>query len=263
MSSQTHAERVGPIPKGDKKTIKETDLYPPLHDYLVANGYLVRSEVAGCDIAATKEDDLVLIEIKRNFSTSLLAQAVRRQRVTPSVYVAIPKPSGRQPKKQWKGTQLVLRRLELGLIVVNLRAKPARVDVVFHPTPFARRLNKKSRQAVLREIDGRSIDLNTGGMSRRTMVTAYRENAVHIACCLDRYGALSPAKLRALETGPKTLSILYDDVYGWFERIGRGLYDLRKKGRKALKDYPDLAAYYRERLDSLPAPDGDVDGTKR
>ena len=50
---------------------------------------------------------------------------------------------------------------------------------------------------------------------------------------------------------------------GDIRRIGRGLYDLRQKGRKALKDYPDLAAYYRERLDSLPAPDGDVDGTKR
>ncbi len=243
-----------------KKVIKETDLYPPLRDYLLANGYVVRSEVEGCDIAATKGDDLVLIEIKRNFSTSLLAQAVRRQRVTASVYVAIPKPRGRRSAKQWKGTQQILRRLELGLIVVNLRAKPARVDVVFHPSPFARRMNKRARQAVLREMEGRSIDLNVGGASRTKLVTAYRENAIQIACCLDRYGALSPAKLRALETGPKTLAIVYDDVYSWFERIGRGLYDLRRKGRRALKEYPDLAAYYRERLDGLPGPEGDVDG---
>jgi hypothetical protein len=243
-----------------KKTIKETDLYPPLHDYLVGNGYVVRSEVVGCDIAATKDDDLVLIEIKRNFSTSLLAQAVRRQRVTPSVYVAIPKPSGKQSKQQWKGTQSILRRLELGLIVVNLRAKPARVDVVFHPTPFARRMNKRDRQAVLKEMKGRSIDLNVGGTNRTKLVTAYRENAIHIACCLDRYGALSPAKLRALETGPKTRAIVYDDVYGWFERIGRGLYDLRKKGQSALGEHPDLAAYYRDRLDTLPGPERNVDG---
>ncbi len=246
-----------------KKVIKETDLYPPLHDYLVGNGYVVRSEVEGCDVAATKDDELVLIEIKRNFSTSLLAQAVRRQRVTPSVYVAIPKPSGKQSKKQWKGTQLILRRLELGLIVVNLRAKPARVDVVFHPTPFARRMSKRHRQAVLREMEGRSADLNVGGANRTKLVTAYRESAIHIACCLDRYGALSPAKLRALNTGPKTTSILYSDVYGWFDRIGRGLYDLRKKGRVALREYADLAAYYRERLDELAEAEEDVDGKDR
>jgi len=240
--------------------IKETDLYPPLRDYLVANGYVVRSEVVGCDVAATKDEELVLIEIKRNFSTSLLAQAVRRQRVTPSVYVAIPTPSGKQSKKQWKGTQMILRRLELGLIVVNLRAKPPRIDVVFHPTPFARRMSKRDRQAVLQEIKGRSIDLNMGGANKTKLVTAYRENAIHIACCLERYGALSPAKLRALETGPKSRAIVYDDVYGWFERIGRGLYDLRKKGHKALSDYPDLVAYYRDQLDELPVPDGNIDG---
>ena len=30
----------------------ETDLYRPVHDYLVKQGYTVRSEVRHCDIAA-------------------------------------------------------------------------------------------------------------------------------------------------------------------------------------------------------------------
>lgn len=244
-----------------KKTLKETDLYPPLRDYLIANGYTVRSEVEACDIAATKDDELVLIEIKRNFSTSLLAQAVLRQRITPSVYVAIPKPTAPKSTKKLRDIKRILRRLEVGLILVNLRAKPVRVDVAFHPTPFAQRMNKRERSAVLKEMNGRSFDLNEGGANRTKIVTAYRENAIQIACCLERYGALSPAKLRAMETGPKTRAILYDDVYGWFDRIGHGVYDLRAKGEAALSDFPDLAAYYRERLDHLPGPDGDVDGT--
>jgi hypothetical protein len=243
-----------------KKLIKESDLYPPLHDYLVANGYTVRSEVVGCDIAATKGDDLVLIEIKRNFTTSLLAQAVRRLNITPSVYVAIPKPNGRMSAKQWRGTKMVLRRLELGLVVVNLRSKPPRVDLEFHPGPFSKRVSKQKRHAVLKEMNGRSLDLNRGGSSQTRLVTAYRENAIHIACCLERYGAMRPAAMRKLETGPKTTNILYDNVYGWFDRVGRGVYELRPKGKKALREFPDLAAFYRERLDTLPKPDGvDVD----
>lgn len=246
-----------------KKTIKETDLYPPLRDYLVANGYTVRSEVEGCDIAAKKDDELVLIEIKRSFSTALLAQAVLRQRITPSVYVAIPKPTAPQATKKLRDIKRILRRLELGLILVNLRAKPKRVDLAFHPTPFAQRMNKREQAAVLREINGRTLDLNRGGANRTKIVTAYRENAIQIACCLERFGPMSPAELRAMDTGPKTRAILYDDVYGWFDRIGHGVYELRPKGKSALKQYPDLAAYYRERLDELPAQDHGVDAAER
>ncbi|MCP4244022.1 MAG: hypothetical protein GY772_26015 [bacterium] len=68
-----------------RNTLKETDLYPPLHDYLVAQGYTVRSEVNDCDVTATKDEDLIVIEIKRSLNLTLLAQAARRQRITDSV----------------------------------------------------------------------------------------------------------------------------------------------------------------------------------
>jgi hypothetical protein len=67
---------------------------------------------------------------------------------------------------------------------------------------------------------------------------------VQIACCLDRHGTLSPRALRALGTGPKTQAILHRNVYGWFERQGRGLYALTPQGRAALADYPDLVTRY-------------------
>jgi hypothetical protein len=59
------------------------------------------------------------------------------------------------------------------------------------------------------------------------------------------HGAASPAQLRAMNTGPKTQSILYNDVYGWFERVGHGLYALRPEGRAALREHPDLVARFR------------------
>jgi len=81
---------------------RETDLYGPINDYLTAQGYTVRSEVLGCDIAATKGEDLVVIELKRSFCISLLLQATQRQRVADSVYVAIPKPPDRERRARWR-----------------------------------------------------------------------------------------------------------------------------------------------------------------
>ncbi len=40
------------------KITKETDLYPPIRDFLTAQGYTVRSEVNHCDITAVRGDEL-------------------------------------------------------------------------------------------------------------------------------------------------------------------------------------------------------------
>jgi len=222
--------------------LAETDLYPPIHNYLVAQGYTVRSEVQNCDITATKGDELIVIELKRSFSTELLIQAAKRQRIADSVYVALPRP---QSRRAWRGRQHLLRRLELGLIWVSFQSKQPSVEIVFHPLPFQRQKRRQAKRAVLSEMARRSGDFNTGGSRRRKIVTAYRENAVHIACLLDRLGQLSPRQLRTLGTGPKTHSILYSNFYGWFERVARGVYGLSEQGRTELAQYPDLTRRYR------------------
>jgi len=94
----------------------------------------------------------------------------------------------------------------------------------------------------------RSGDFNQGGSTRRKLVTAYREKAIHIACCLADNGPLPPRQLRALGTAANTQSILYSDFYGWFERIAPGLYSLKSRGHAELEDYPDLVARYRDEL---------------
>jgi hypothetical protein len=223
----------------------ETDLYPPLKAYLSAQGYIVHAEVNGCDVTATKDDDLIVIELKRSVNLTLLVQATRRQRITDSVYVAVPAPPDGIWTKQWKGIRHVLRRLELGLILVTVHSRAPRVDVVFHPAPFDRKKQKQARRAVLQEIAGRSGDFNTAGSTRRKLMTAYRENAIQIACLLEARGPMSTRDLRAEGTGPKTTSILYSNMYGWFERIDRGLYGITSTGRRELQDYPELVKAYR------------------
>jgi hypothetical protein len=231
------------MPRTGKK-ILETDLYKPIHDYLVANGYTVRSEVENCDITARRGEELIIIEMKCRFETRLLVQAARRQRITESVYIALPRPKGGTRTSRWRGIVHLLHRLELGLIFVSPRRRRMPVDVVFHPLPYTPRKKKAARRAVLREIENRSGDFNTGGCVRRKIVTAYRENAIHIACALAKFGPIEPRRLRALGTGEKTTSILYDNHYRWFERIDRGVYALKARGISALKRYPELAQHY-------------------
>jgi hypothetical protein len=165
--------------------------------------------------------------------------------MTDSVYVAIPRPSNKW--KWWKesrGTQHLLRRLELGLILVSLESGKPPVEVVFHPLPFARKKRAKSRRAVLEEMAQRTADYNRAGSTRKKLVTAYRENAIQIACSLLVTGKTSPAALRALGTGPKTLSILRFNAYGWFERVDRGVYALSSHARAELSSWPALAKRY-------------------
>lgn len=232
-----------------KDNILESDMYPPICEYLKAQGYNVHSEVKNCDVTAIKGEELIVIEMKRSFNATLLMQATRRQRAADSVYVAIPRPKGRMASKNWNDMCHLLRRLELGLLLVDIRKGGAYVEIAFHPAPYERVKNKRMRGSILREISGRYADYNIGGSTRRKLMTAYRENSIQIACCFEKYGPLSPKQLRELGTGPKTSSILQKNFYGWFERIGKGVYNLHPEAKSCLENYPELAGHYRAELE--------------
>lgn len=222
---------------------RETDLHQPVSDFLTSQGYTVRSEVNGCDMVAVKGEEMVALEFKLHFNASLLIQAAKRQRATAAVYVVLPRPKKGMRSKEWQGQRLLLRRLELGLIFVALGPHP-RAEVVFHPQPFDLRRRNRDYTAIIREVQLRSADYNTAGSSKRKLVTAYRENAIQIAAFLQQHGALSTKRLRELGTGEKTTTILYDNVYGWFERVRRGVYALTAQGILELASYPELVEHY-------------------
>lgn len=234
--------------------ISETDLYEPIRQYLIGQGYTVRGEVRHCDVAARKGEDLIVIEMKCAMNIPLLIQATQRQKITDSVYVALPRSKEGLYSKRWKQIKHLLKRLELGLIVVSLDSVNPSIDILFHPLPLARKKNRNKKRAILSEMEGRSDDLNQGGSVRRKLLTAYRENALFIACCLEKFGPLRPVQLRKLGTGPKTQSILYHNHYGWFDRIGEGLYTLKPSASPELEKFPEIVAHYRKQIEKAPPP---------
>jgi len=227
------------------KDISESDLFEPVKDYLTAQGYNVKAEVLNCDITAVKDDELVIIELKKNLNISLLIQAANRQKFADTVYVAVAAKHDGPRSRNFKGACHLLRRLELGLILVTFLKTRTKVDILFHPSEFKKRKSQKVRHKIIREISGRTGNFNTGGTTGRQIITAYRESAIHIACFLMAYDELSPAKLRQLGASKKTQSILCDNHYGWFERVKRGVYRLHPQGENALAQYPDLVDHYK------------------
>jgi len=62
-------------------------------------------------------------------------------------------------------------------------------------------------------------------------MTLYRKQSMNIAQCIGR----NPKKAAQIkkETGiDKSYSILYKNYYGWFEALGKGMYQLSDLGLK-------------------------------
>jgi hypothetical protein len=230
----------------------EADLYEPIRKHFTKQGYRVNGEVHDCDLTAVKDGELIIVELKLTLNIDLLLQATRRLRLTDMVYIAIPKPK-RLTRKRWNDIIHLVKRLELGLIIVSFTGNRKTIDFKLHPEPFNRKTSKNHRKkaALIREIEGRSADYNIGGTNKSKIMTAYKEKCIQIACYLKIHGQMSPKALVALGTGEKTPSILQKNYYKWFERIDRGIYVISEQGKAELEDYPELAAYYLRKLDSL------------
>jgi hypothetical protein len=84
---------------------------------------------------------------------------------------------------------------------------------------------------LLEEHRRRRGDPALGGSSRTPVMTAYRQRALSCAAAL-RQGPRRPRDLR--EAAPDAAAILLRNVYGWFEREGRGVYRLAPAGAAAL-----------------------------
>jgi hypothetical protein len=225
--------------------IYEADLYEPIRKHFIKQGYRVNGEVHDCDLTAVKDEELIIVELKLNLNIDLLLQATRRQRLTDLVYIAIPKPK-RLSRKRWNDIIQLVKRLELGLIIVSLTGNRKQIEFKVHPEPYKRMTSKNTRKkaALIKEIEGRSADYNIGGSNKTKIMTAYKENCIQIACYLEKLGQMSPKALVALGTGDKTPLILQKNYYKWYERVERGIYVITEQGKKELEDYPELVEYY-------------------
>ena len=54
----------GPVNLERPRKISESDLFFPVRDYLIKNGFKVNAEVKHCDLTATKDQTLIVVELK-------------------------------------------------------------------------------------------------------------------------------------------------------------------------------------------------------
>ena len=213
--------------------ISETDLYPPVKAFLEARGFVAKGEVGAADVVARRGDEVLIVELKTGFSLTLLQQAVARQAVTDTVYVAVPRWKGKAGWRAFKGNVGLCKRLGVG--VLSVRLEDGQVQAHCDPVPFRPRKSKPRKAALLKEFDAREGDPNAGGMARETIVTAYRQGALRCAAYLGENGP-SRGAVVARETGvARATTMMRDNHYGWFEKIGTGVYGLSAAGRVALE----------------------------
>jgi len=218
--------------------MRESELYPALKTYLEKQGYEVKSEVEHCDVVAIRKDESpVIIELKVNFNLTILLQAVDRLKLSDTIYIGIPKGLAIF-KKQRKAILKLIRLLGLGLIIIDPKGKIGAVEILCDPGPYKPRQIKQRSQRLLKEFQQRVGDPNLGGsVSHGGTMTAYRQKALAIAAYLQENGETKASVIAKALEEPKTRNILYDNVYGWFDRLGKGIYVLSPRGMTELPSW--------------------------
>jgi hypothetical protein len=210
--------------------VTETDLYPPVKAHLEAAGFEVKAEIGPADVVGLDGDHLVVVELKAGFSLTLLQQAVARQKLTDTVYVAVPRWKGRAGWKAFKGNVDLCKRLGVG--VLSVRLEDGFVQVHADPAPFKPRKSAPRRARLLGEFARRVGDPNTGGTNGR-IVTAYRQDAERIAAFLAATGPSKGAVVARATGVTQATRLMATNHYGWFERVETGIYELTVAGRAA------------------------------
>lgn len=229
--------------------VGETALYAPVKRFLEARGYEVKGEVCGCDLVARHIDDRgddkpVIVELKQRFTLALLLQGIDRLAISERVYLAVPRavPHRGRTMRGLSPDALAIRRLcrrvGVGLIVIGNEG----VAVIEEPTPYRPRTARHRLLRLVNEFDRRAGDPNIGGSSRRPLVTAYRQDALRVVRALADNGPMTLAELREASGVAGAARILQRNVYGWFVRVGRGVYGLSENGHEARRIFADAVA---------------------
>lgn len=238
----------------------ESDLYAPVKALLEARGFEVKAELENCDLVARRGDEEpVVVELKRRLSLELLLQAVDRKRLTERVYLGVRHPEPRAAaellaRRYW-GVLRLCRLLGLGLISVHFpRLRAAHAEVHLDPGPYRPRVDRVRRKRLLGEFAKRLGDPNLGGTGSRPRVTAYRQDALRCAVLLRDRGPLRAGAVKR-ETGvERAPRILQRDVYGWFQRVERGVYALDPVADQALTDFAGVVEALSSEAPRDPSP---------
>jgi hypothetical protein len=218
-----------------RQPVIEADLYPPIKGFFERLGYTVKGEIGACDVVAIKPGfPPIVVELKLRFNLELVLQAVERMALTDVVYFGVAGDGGRARSVSGDRRITKLRRM-LGIGLLAVYPASGRVEVLLDPGPYRPRKAKSRVRLLLDEHARRIGDPHRGGEARGPRMTAYRQEALRCAALIGANGTMTLAALRAAGTVPNAPGILQRDVYGWFERVGRGRYRLSTAGQSALR----------------------------
>ncbi len=207
--------------------------------FLEELGFEVKGEIGRCDLVALKDgaDPVVVIaELKLSFNLELVLQAVDRAAASDEVWLAArisAKGKGREADKRFRN---LCRRLGFGMLGVS---ESGHVDVIVSPAAPMPARDRKRRSRLVEEHRRRQGDPAVGGGSRRPIMTAYRQRALACAAAMAE-GPKRPRDLKPVAAD--AAQILLRNVYGWFDRIDRGVYALAPEGHRALARWPQDTA---------------------
>ena len=217
----------------------ETALYLPVKRHLENLGFTVKGEIGGCDLVALSGDDppvVVIGELKLSFNLELILQGVERAGACDEVWLAARlsmRGKGRESDARYRN---LCRRLGFGMLGVTDRGG---VEVLVAPSAVSPRRNPRKRSRLVTEHRRRKGDPVAGGSTRLPIMTAYRQQALSCAAAM----ASGPRRVRDLRPeNPDAGKILLHNVYGWFDRVERGIYALTDGGKDALKRWPQYSS---------------------
>lgn len=232
--------------------MKEHELFYPIASYFEAMGYEVDGEVKDIDILCKKEDTYIAIELKTELNLALLIQGAKRQKMFTDVYVAIFAPKNLR-SRSFQDKLFLLKRLGIGCITVTKRAKA--VSILQYPTTVGEGTNvayqsnahnKGKRKLVEKEFVQRVTKGNVGGVHQQKIMSAYREKALTVLSVMNMLEEGSGKDVKALTGISEATQIMYQNHYGWFHRVKKGIYTITPNGKKALDEYQDIVRVLNE-----------------
>jgi hypothetical protein len=220
--------------------MKESDLYLPLKKFLESQDYEVKGEVLDCDVLAVRGKEApVVVELKLSLNLDVILQAVDRISLTPKVYIGIPNQC-KILKRRRRHIIKLLKMLGLGLISIDSNREYGSVQVLIDPCEYKPRQSKLRLERLLGEFMKRVGDPNLGGIGKRKgIMTAYRQQTLAIARFLQEQGPTKASLIAQTLQLPKARNILYRNVYGWFDRVSLGVYELSPRGKQEISLWLD------------------------
>lgn len=229
-------------------TSKETDLHSPVKQWLESEGCDVRSEVKSIDMVGIYGDLLIAVEMKLKLNLEVINQAVERQGVADLVYIAVHHDFKAFQTKRFQMTTLTLKRLNLGLLLVNFRSSEPQVIEYLKPENFdferSRRARKSKRAAIITEFNKRCADFNTAGSAKSKIMTGYKEQCLLIAYYMKYHKLESAKSFKPFGFETKIVSSILNNNYNrWYQKIEKGRYQLSNEGHEALIVYTDVIEF--------------------